>query len=281
MDIIKEVFLDSVKMLPLLFFVYAVIEFLEHKNNNSSYHILMKQKKFGPILGASFGCIPQCGFSVIASDLYSRRAVTLGTLLAVFISTSDEAVPILITNPSFLPDALKILAIKLVIATIVGYAADIFAKSSYESDNCREKGNHTHFHGNCEPCEHGVLKSALIHSVKIFVFIFLVSLVLEFVMENTIGDNVMDFFKTHTIIQPFLTALVGIIPNCAASVILTQCYISGGITLGALIGGLCTGAGVGLVVLFKFNRSIKQNLFILLLLYLTGVFSGIILQMIL
>lgn len=280
MDIIKDVLLDSLKMLPLLFVVYAVIEFLEHKNNNSSYHILMKQKKLGPFLGAVFGCIPQCGFSVIASDLYSRRAITVGTLLAVFLSTSDEAVPILITNPSFFPDALKILGIKLIIAAVFGYIADFIIKTE-TGHECEKKESHTHFHGNCEPCDHGILRSALIHSAKIFVFIFLVSLALEFVMENAVGDNVFDFFNTHTVLQPFLTALVGLIPNCAASVILTQCFIAGKITLGALIGGLCTGAGVGLVVLFKFNKNTAQNFLILISLYLCGVFSGIILQMIL
>ena len=280
MEIIKEVLLDSLKMLPLLFAVYALIEFLEHKNNNSSYHILMKQRKAGPLIGAVFGCIPQCGFSVIASDLYSRKAISIGTLLAVFLSTSDEAVPILITNPSFLPDALKILAIKLVIATVVGYCADLFVKSD-KGHECEKKEHHTHFHGNCESCEHGILKSALIHSVKIFVFIFLVSLALEFVMENAVGDDALEFFAVHKILQPFITALVGLIPNCAASVILTQCYIAGKISLGALIGGLSTGAGVGLVMLFKFNKKVMQNLAILGALYLTGVFSGIILQMIL
>lgn len=279
MDILKEVFIDSVKMLPLLFVVYLLIEFLEHKNNNLSYHILMRSKTLGPVLGALFGCVPQCGFSVIASDLYSREAIALGTLVAVFISTSDEAVPILLSNPNMLVDVIKILVVKFIIAIIFGCIINIFCKK--KDVHCCNEGHHTHFHGNCESCDDGILKSAIIHSIKIFVFIFIVSYVLELIVHNTLGDDIITFFNTHKFIQPFLTSLVGLIPNCAASVILTQGYVEGAINLGALIGGLCASAGVGVVVLFKLNKNLKKNLLILLLLYLIGVVSGMVLQFVL
>ena len=133
MDILKEVFVDSAKMLPLLFVVYFIIEFLEHKNNNFAYHILMKSNTLGPVLGALFGCIPQCGFSVIASDLYSRKLVALGTLIAVFISTSDEAIPILLSNPNMVFDVLKILFIKFVIAIILPIVPSLLFTVRYYS----------------------------------------------------------------------------------------------------------------------------------------------------
>ncbi|MBE7038888.1 MAG: hypothetical protein E7404_08310 [Ruminococcaceae bacterium] len=278
MDILKEVFIDSAKMLPLLFIVYLLIEFLEHKNNNFAYHILMKSNAFGPVLGALFGCIPQCGFSVIASDLYARGAVALGTLVAIFISTSDEAIPILLSNPDMLIDVVKILATKFVIAVIFGCLINVFIKK--QTTYCCEDKHHTHFHGNCESCEGGILKSAIVHSLKIFVFIFVVSYVLELIVHHTMGDDMIIFFNKHRFIQPFITSLVGLIPNCASSVILTQGYIEGAINLASLIGGLCASAGVGLVVLFKLNKNLKNNFLILLILYLTGVISGQILQFI-
>ena len=238
----------------------------------------MKSNALGPILGALFGCIPQCGFSVIASDLYSKKVIALGTLIAVFISTSDEAIPILLSNPDMAFDVLKILCIKFLFAIIFGFVINVFEKK--QNVYCCESGHHTHFHGNCENCEDGILKSAIIHALKIFIFIFAVSLVFEIIVHNTIGDNVMSFFASHRLVQPFLTSLIGLIPNCAASVILTQGYIEGAINLGALIGGLSSSAGVGLVVLFKLNKSLKENLFILMLLYLIGVVTGLILQFI-
>ena len=275
--ILEHTFLDSLRLLPVLFLVYLLIEYLEHKNNNKVHHLFMKSKKAGPLFGGLFGCIPQCGFSVIASELYSKRAITLGTLIAVFASTSDEAIPILLAEPGMLPQMVKLILIKLVVAIIAGFIVDIFARKKVQHHPCdQEHHEHHHYHGNCEDCHDGILKSAIIHSLKIFVFIFAVTLALELVMHN--AEDAFGFVSSNMWLQPLLTPLVGLIPNCAASVVLTELYVAGGITLGALTGGLCAGAGVGLVVLLKLNRNIKENLGIVLLMYLIGVISGYVLQ---
>lgn len=275
--ILEHTLLDSLRLLPVLFLVYLLIEYLEHKNNNKVHHLFMKSKKAGPLFGGLFGCIPQCGFSVIASELYSKRAITLGTLIAVFASTSDEAIPILLAEPGMLPQMVKLILIKLVVAIIAGFIVDIFARKKVQHHPCdQEHHEHHHYHGNCEDCHDGILKSAIIHSLKIFVFIFAVTLALELVMHN--AEDAFGFVSSNMWLQPLLTPLVGLIPNCAASVVLTELYVAGGITLGALTGGLCAGAGVGLVVLLKLNRNIKENLGIVLLMYLIGVISGYVLQ---
>ncbi|UKI38030.1 MAG: hypothetical protein L6V93_08465 [Clostridiales bacterium] len=263
-----------------MFVVYAVIEFLEHKNNNSSYHILMKQKKLGPFLGAVFGCIPQCGFSVIASDLYSRRAITVGTLFGgVFCQRRMRQCPFSSQTRRFFPTRLKFWELKLIIAAVFRIYCGFYHKNRNRDTNARKATRiftATASRATTEFCS----RRSFTRRKFLFSYFWCRSR-LNLLWKNAVGDNVFDFFNTHTVLQPFLTALVGLIPNCAASVILTQCFIAGKITLGALIGGLCTGAGVGLVVLFKFNKNTAQNFLILISLYLCGVFSGIILQMIL
>lgn len=274
-DVIKDSFFDSMKLLPLLFVIYLIVEYLEHKNNGAVHGIFNKSKKIGPLLGGAFGIIPQCGFSVIASELFAKRAITLGTLIAIFVSTSDEAIPLLLAHPEMFGDMLKLIALKFVIAVAAGFAVDLVYKSKTEA---HDESDH-HFHGNCESCDDGVLKSAVVHAVKIFFFIFAVNILLGLAAEYI--SPVMEIVTQHKILQAFVTALFGLIPNCAASVVLTELYIAGKITLGALVGGLCTGAGVGLVVLFKMNKSLKQNMAILALIYLIGAVSGIVLQFVL
>ncbi|MBQ3053315.1 MAG: arsenic efflux protein [Clostridia bacterium] len=278
-EILLEALLDSVKLIPVLFLVYLLIEYLEHKNNNGAHHLFMKSGKAGPLYGGLFGCIPQCGFSVIASELYSKKAITLGTLVAIFVSTSDEAIPILLAEPRYFKQMLLLIGAKLLIALIFGFAIDLLYKSGDVHKACEHKDHeHIHYHGNCEDCHDGVLKSAIIHCIKIFVFIFLVSVVLGFLMEY-LGDFVK-YVSSNNILQVLITPIVGLIPNCAASVVLTQLYIEGGITLGALTGGLCAGAGVGLVVLLKLNRNQKENLKIIGIMYLIGVISGAVINLI-
>lgn len=278
MDILFEAFFDSIKILPFIFVVYFLIEHIEHKNNTDLSHFLMKSKHLGPFLGAILGCIPQCGFSVVASDLFSKKAITLGTLVAIFISTSDEAIPIILSTPSQIGLVLKVISIKFLIALVCGVVIDLFLRKK-TTNECNKSHEHTHFHGNCEKCEGGVLKSALWHSVKIFVFIFLVSLVLGFCVEILGEERLSSFLMKGSVFQPVIASLIGLIPNCASSVILTQTYLSGAITFGSLIAGLSSGAGVGLMVLFKHNKNLKQNLGVLLTIYLIGTLSGIIIQL--
>lgn len=273
--ILEHSFFDSLKILPSLFLIYFIIEYLEHKNNNASHHLFMKSKKAGPLFGGLFGCIPQCGFSVIASELYSKRLITLGTLFSVFIATSDEAIPILLSEPSLLGQMLMLILSKFVIAVFFGFLIDLVLKNQkVRHEHCHHgESEHKHFHGNCESCHDGVLKSTLIHVVKIFVFIFLINFILGLLMEQFSIETL----SVNKWISPFITSLIGLIPNCASSVLLTKLYIEGTITLAALTGGLASSAGVGLIVLFRLNKSLKKNLFILLLLYLIGVISGLFL----
>ncbi|MBE7053310.1 MAG: hypothetical protein E7391_03445 [Ruminococcaceae bacterium] len=276
LHILEHALLDSIKILPFIFAVYFLIEYLEHKNNTDISHILMKTKKTGPLYGAFLGCIPQCGFSVIASDLFSKKSITFGTLIAIFIATSDEAIPILFSNPTKAYLVAFVVAIKFVIALIAGFTVDFIFKNSKKTSLCDCEHDHHHFHGNCENCEGGILKSTVIHSVKIFVFIFIVTFIfnalIEFMGEKTLS-NIL--FK-ESIFQPLIASLIGLIPNCAASVMLTQGYLSGVVSFGSLIAGLSSGAGVGLLVLFKHNKNVKENMLAVLVLYFIGAISGIV-----
>lgn len=274
-EIFADSFLDAAKLLPLLFAIYLLVEYLEHKNNNFVHNLFLKSKKTGAFLGALFGTIPQCGFSVIASELFSKKAITVGTLIAIFIATSDEAIPILIAHPDRFLDMLRLIGIKFVIAVIFGFLIDFFVKTETKSEEL--DGEEHHFHGNCESCEDGIFKSAIIHSLKIFIFIFLVNIILGAAAEFI--SPFMQYITDRPFLQTVIACLFGIIPNCAASVVLTELYLAGKITFSALAGGLCTGAGVGLLVLFRHNKNQKQNFAILLLVFAIGVFSGLILSL--
>ncbi len=269
--ILYHSFLDSVKILPFLFVVYLLVEYLEHKNNTLMHGIFTKSKKLGPLLGATFGTVPQCGFSVIASELFSKNAISMGTLIAIFIATSDEAIPLMIAHPDRLGDLAKLVLIKFVIAAASGFLIDLVIRKK-TADSCCD--GHHHVHGNCESCDGGILKSAIVHSVKIFLYIFAVNIILTAAAE--IIAPFMQFISQNKVLQALLASLFGIIPNCAASVVLTELYLAGKITISALIGGLCTGAGVGLVVLFRQNKNLKQNFVILGLIYAIGVIVGIV-----
>lgn len=272
---IEHTFIDSIKMLPVLFLVYLVIEVLEHKNNNIVHHMFMKSKKSGPLIGGVFGCIPQCGFSVIASDLYAKGNITKGTLIAVFISTSDEALPILFSEPGKIKAILPVIFIKFLVAIVVGFIIDAVMHPGKQSISCEHAHHeHHHYHGNCESCSNGIIKSAIIHSVRIFIFVFIISLIIDFTLENV--EGAFDFVGKYPFVAPFITPVIGLIPSCGASVLLTELYVSGAINIGALIGGLCAGAGVGLTVLLKANKNMKDNLKIVSILYITGVISALL-----
>lgn len=271
MDLLLDSFWDAARLLPFLFVIYLLVEYLEHKNNNVMHGLFARSKRLGPLLGAALGTIPQCGFSVIASELFSKRVITLGTLVAIFVATSDEAIPLMLAHPDRIGDMFALIAAKLVIAVISGFLIDLFCRT--DTENPHDENKHHHFHGNCESCDDGILKSAIIHAVKIFAFIFIVNIILGFAAERI--APFMQYISGHRVLQALLAPLFGIIPNCAASVVLTELYLAGKITLASLIGGLCTGAGVGLTVLFKQNKNMKQNLLVIALIYAIGALAGI------
>lgn len=277
MEHIIHSFSETLVLLPFLFFIYLLVEYLEHRNNNYLHGLFKKSKRMGPLLGALLGTIPQCGFSVVAAALFSRRVISLGTLVAIFIATSDEAIPLMLAHPDRIGELITLLAIKFAIAVIVGFVTDLFFGIEEKEHDCCD--GHHHFHGNCENCEGGILKSAIVHSVKIFIYIFIANVLIGFLAEN--AASALEYITENKLMQALLAPLFGIIPNCAASVALTELYLTGKIALGSLIGGLCTGAGVGLLVLFKQNKNLKQNFYILLLLYSVGALFGVLLQYIL
>ncbi len=282
MDLIKDVFLDALidtaRMLPFLFGAYLLIEFLEHKASDKLANSLRKMGPFGPIGGAVIGCVPQCGFSVAVTNLFSGRLVSLGTLIAVYIATSDEAIPILLSGGNA-GDVGKLILAKLIIAILAGLLVDTILRFFHRKGNEEEEP----FNDLCEGCgceEHGVIYSAAKHTVQIFLFLFVTSLVLGFAMELLGEERLGSILMTDSIFQPFLAALIGLIPNCAASVLLTNLYAAGSLSFGSVVAGLSTGAGLGIVVLFKTNKRLKENIAILLLLYAIGALSGLIINLV-
>ncbi len=273
-DVLLDTILDSVRMLPFLFAAFLLLEALEHYSTAFVNKTLGRLNKAGPIAGALFGCVPQCGFSVLAANLYSGGVISLGTLLAVFLSTSDEAVIILLGQPDKGAIIWRLLAVKLIIAIAAGYITDLLIAGSITSakhihDLCGRCGCHNH---------RGILKPALNHTLKLFGYIFIFSSVLNLLTALTGIDTVSTFLLNGSVFQPFLTAVIGFIPNCAASVLLTELYLSGAISFAAVISGLCTNAGMGLIILFKVNKNYKENLSITGLLYLTAAAAGMILS---
>ena len=224
-------------------------------------------------MGAALGTIPQCGFSVVAAALFAKKRITMGTLVAIFVATSDEAIPLMLAHPDKIADLGLVIGIKFIVAVVAGFLIDFVIKTKTEET---EEHHHHHFHGNCENCEGGVLKSAIIHSVKIFLYIFVVNVVVGYAAEKLVP--VMQFISENILVQSVVAVVFGSIPNCAASVALTELYLAEKITVYSLIGGLCTGAGVGLLVLFRQNKNLKQNLGILATLYGIGIAVGFIMQ---
>jgi len=281
---------DSLKMLPFLIIAFAILEYIEAKLEEKSANAIQKAGKAGPLAGALLGLIPQCGFSVIGSNFYAKRIITLGTLIAIYLSTSDEALLIMLTSPEHFKDVLAVMVLKLIIAVIAGYSIDLVIRRQTKTEEC----HHCHHHDDsCEDeeligedhcCSHTDWKAISFCTTKrtlsVWLFLIAANFLLGFGIELIGEDKLRAFMLTNSIFQPLLTALIGLIPNCAPSVILAQMYISGTISLGSVIAGLCTGAGVGLIVLFRVNRGFKSNLAIVGLLYFFGAASGIIIQLI-
>ena len=273
---LEHAFLDTVRMVPFLLAAFLALEALEHYSNNYMNRVLGKVGKAGPAVGAVFGCVPQCGFSVAAANLYSGGVITPGTLLAVFLSTSDEAVLILLGNPGSGPVIARLLLGKVLIGIGFGYLADLVLRNKKEEkhieDLCRSCGCSDHG---------GILKPALKHTVRltayILVFTFVLNVLLEWIGMNTLTA----ILGRDTWFQPLLTALLGLIPNCASSILISELYLAGGLSFAAAMSGLCAGAGVGLAVLFKTNRPMKENLGILALLYVISAAVGLLLELVL
>lgn len=274
-EVIADGFIDSIKLLPFLFITYLIMEYLEHKAGERMQAAIRGAGKSGPMIGAILGVFPQCGFSAAASNLYAGRIITAGTLLSVFLSTSDEMLPIMISANAGMGLIVKILAVKVVVAVIAGFAVDcVFGKSEKDmriEHLCEQ--HHCH-------CEDGILKSALHHTAEIFIYILLISLGLNLLIA-WIGEDVLGgLILNRPAVGAVIAGLVGLVPNCAASVILTQLYLGGVLSAGAMIAGLLSGTGVGLLVLLRVNDNRSENLRLIGLLYVIGVAAGIIVELI-
>ena len=281
LEVIKETLIDSIKLLPFLFITYLIMEYIEHKISHKTKATIEKSGKFGPLIGSLLGILPQCGFSVAATNFYSARVITLGTLISIYLTTSDEMIPILLSEAVSVDVIFKILGIKLVVGIIAGFIIDLVIrlisnkKEENEEDKIEDICKHEHCH-----CEEGILRSSLKHTLSIFAFIIIITFIINTVIFFIGEDNLALFVSNNPIIAPILAGIIGLIPNCASSVILTQLYLQNVISVSAMLAGLFVGTGVGLAVLFKTNKNIKENIKIVILLYCVGVMAGIILQLI-
>ncbi|BCZ31168.1 putative manganese transporter [[Clostridium] scindens] len=272
-DAVMDTTFDCLKMLPFLFVAFILIEALEHYSSDFTAKALAKVGKAGPVVGAVAGCVPQCGFSVMAANLYAGGIISVGTLLSVFIATSDEAVLIIMSNPERIREVGVLLAAKVIIAVTAGYIIDIFFRNQIAT--VKESGNLCKDCG-CDEEDAGIWKPAWHHTIRIFIYLFIFTGILNLCIEIFGIEQLSKFLLGNTIFQPVIAAIIGLIPNCAASVILTQLYLNGAISFASVIAGLCTGAGVGLVVLFKMNRNRRENLKIVGVLFLVAVAAGMI-----
>ena len=271
---------DSLPMLPFLYLAYLLIEWLERHHGQKIEQALAGGGRWGFVPGALLGCVPQCGFSAVASNLYASRVITPGTVLAVFLATSDEAVPLLAAAPGAWTALLVVLGLKVIIAIVAGFVLDVplrrfLPKSLYggyaghaDEVDCHEEHEESS----------GIWLSALRHTLEIFVFIVAFSFVITLVFELLGERTVAGLFADLGVFQPMVAALFGLVPNCISSVLLTQLYLEGVISFGSLFGGLCAAAGVGMAVLWKVNPSFKQNLFLTGFLWAVGAVCGILLQ---
>lgn len=273
-EILEHALLDSLQTLPFLFLAYLLIEFLEHHASGKMEKALAGSGKLGVVIGALLGCVPQCGFSAIAANLYAGRIITLGTLMAVFLSTSDEMIIIMLSEPGHVGEMLLLIGIKVVIAVLAGLVIDFIVKRN----NGSGEENIKKLCSGCG-CEHGIFLSALKHTVSIFAIVLAANIVLGGLIHLVGEENLGKFMLSGSFFQTILAAVIGLIPNCAASVLITELYIGGALTLSSAVSGLCAGAGVGLIVLFRANRNLKDCVRIILLLFGISAAAGLLLSL--
>ena len=274
-DIVIDTLIDGLKLIPFLFIAFLIIELIEHKLSNRNKDLITKTGKFGPMFGSVLGMFPQCGFSVLATNLYVTRIVSLGTLISIYLSTSDEMLPILLSENVEIGLIIKILLIKLFIGMVSGFIIDFIlrkkeSKVEADYDICHEENCH---------CKDHLLLSVIKHTIHITLFLMIISFLLNCLLEYT---GILD---TNNIIannpfSVFVTSLIGLIPNCGASVMITTLYLKNIISFASMISGLLTGSGVALLVLFRSNKKLSENILILSLVYFIGVGAGLIVELV-
>lgn len=278
-EVLLDTLIDILKILPFLFITFLLMEYIEHKMSKKNKILIQKAGKAGPAIGGLLGMIPQCGFSASASNLYVAKIISIGTLIAVYLSTSDEMLPIFLSEQVPITSIITILLLKAGIGIIFGLLIDFiynkFIKEKKDIDIHHDICSHDHCH--CE--SENLFISSIKHTINILFFIFIFSLIMNtlvfYIGEDKIGTLVLN----KPILAPMITGLIGLIPNCAASVVITQLYLQKLISFGAMMTGLLVGAGVGLLVLIKMNKDLKQTIKIISLLYFIGLISGIIIDL--
>ncbi len=321
--VLEDTIEDGLKILPFLFITYLIMEYLEHRTGDKTEELVQKAGKFGPLLGGLFGAFPQCGFSAAATNLYAGRVITLGTLIAIYLSTSDEMVPLFISEQIPVSKMIGIIAMKAVLGIFYGFLVDFALKqyrkikklrlqdpvridelckrehchceedtpkisahrSRSESDSSKkiskaaiaEEASKKHDHS--QEGHGNILRSALVHTIHIFIYVFIFTLVLNAAIEYIGEDTLSEFMKNSGVFAHVIAGLVGLIPNCAASIVITELYINEIISFGTMMSGLLVGAGVGLLILFRVNEGTKKNLQITGILYIIGIFTGFILDL--
>ena len=283
--------IDTAKLLPILFIVYFLIEFLEYKNVFRFEKSKLLTGKASPVIGSLFGSVPQCGFSVISAELYSERKISIGALVAVFIATSDEALPIMISNYKSIPALLCLILTKIVFGVIVGYLTMLLYSKIFKGNNHNHhiEENHDEHHEEDDEhhdehlhacCHHDLKenkfnwKHPLIHCLKIFIYIYIINVIFGTIIMFIGEDKLVSFLNSSRIFQPLLSIAIGLIPNCVSSVVITELYLMGGLSFGSIVAGLSVNAGLGLIVLLKENKNKKENLFIGLSLIISSLIIG-------
>lgn len=274
LKVLEETLLDSIKLIPFLFVAFLLMEYIEHKVSKKNKKIISKSGKLGPFIGGLLGAFPQCGFGAAATNLYAGRIITLGTLISIYLSTSDEMLPILLSEGIDTVTIIKIISLKVVIGMISGFIIDyVLRNKKQEKETVHEYCHDEH----CD-CDHSILKSSIKHTLNIYIFIFAISLILNILLYYVGEENLSKIFMKDSLIGPFIASLIGLIPNCGASVVITELYLNGAISFGSTMAGLLTGSGIGLLILFKVNKNTNENINILITLYLIGSICGLIID---
>ena len=274
LHIAEHTLIDNLSLIPFLFLTYLLMEFWEHKAGDKANVLVGKAGRFAPVIGAVTGAVPQCGFSAAATNLYAGRVISVGTLIAIYLSTSDEMLPILISEkvaPSFI---FMVLGLKVLIGAFAGIMIDVLWRKKHN--------DHLHIHEMCEEenchCENGIWGSALIHTLRVTVFVMLVSFILNWVM-HVAGEEALGNIVLHKpLIGPIIAGFLGMIPNCVSSVVITQLFLKGAMDFGTMMAGLLVNAGIGVLVLFRVNHRRRENLQIIGILYGIGVIAGIFIE---
>ena len=275
LDILLDALIDTLKLLPYLFVTFLILEFIEHKLSKRNEKTLSKNKKYGPIVGGLLGALPQCGFSTMASSLFSSRVITKGTLIAVFLSTSDEMLPIMISEKIDALLMFKIIGFKVLVGVIIGFIVDLVFRTKTEENKIHNMCDEEH----CDCHHHSLIVSSIIHTLKIGIFILIANVLISLIIFKVGEDNLSNILLNKNILTYFLSSLIGLIPNCASSVIITELYLSKLITIGTMFSGLLTGSGLGILLLFRTNKNLKENMFILSIIYFVGVIVGFLIDL--